>query len=198
MAAAKTPRRVTVEVTEQDIAKAHINDSYKCVVSQAIARTVPTATNIETDTQTVRFTVDGERRVYLCPYAVAGYVIAFDAGDPIEPFSFQLREPRIKKRKLNTESGKIATRAATRARRAAVKAPVSEDSPTQSDDPAKAAKAAYAQARAEHPGPVRKTVGEEGTNFSPPRVWKKKRRSYGHRLLRINRLPGDTAESKIL
>lgn len=183
---AKTPGRISVEVTASDIERAHRNDSYTCVVAQAIARTVPTATNVDVDTQSIRFTVDDERRIYMTPYAVQGYVIAFDAGDGIEPFSFQLRDPRRAARRIRTESGKTAQRAYNRVRRSSAKAPkkVTSETPTSDDVTSvqSAAKAAYAEARAANPGPESKVAGRK----APPRVFKKKRRAYGHRLLRIN------------
>lgn len=191
-AVAKTPGRISVEVTASDIERAHRNDSYKCVVAQAIARTVPMATNVDVDTQSIRFTVDNERRIYMTPYAVQGYVIAFDAGDDIEPFSFQLRDPRRAARRLRTESGKIAQRAYNKARREPAKTPAkvtskaaTDKNVTSVDDVTSvqsAAKAAYAEARAANPGPESKVAGRK----APPRVFKKKQRSYGHRLLRIN------------
>lgn len=214
---AKTPTRITIEVNEADIERAHVSDSYNCVVSQAIARTVRSATNIETDTQSIRFTVDDERRIYMTPYAVQGYVIAFDAGDPIEPFSFQLRDPRRAKRKVRTTAGKEAQKASAAARRKATAkaatparaeaqrildraaARLQQDAvvpPVQTtlaaasgttDDPKAAAKAAYAAARAAHGNAPTTKPAEDGvTRKAPPRVFKRKRRAYGHRLLRIN------------
>ena len=100
--------RFTVKVTEKDIERAQRNDSYTCVVAQAIARTLPDATRIEVDTQTIRFTRNNARYVYLTPWAVYGYVVGFDAGDEIVPFTFQLRDPRRAARKVRTESGKQA------------------------------------------------------------------------------------------
>jgi len=192
----RVPTRVTVEVTEDDILRAHLNDSYKCVVSQAIARTVPTATNIETDTQTVRFTVEGERRIYMTPYAVQGYVIAFDAGDPIEPFSFQLRDPKRIARKIRTETGRAADQAATRARRKARRS-VTEPDGTVQENEADAAKAAYAAVveKSREANSTQRSP-EKGGSRGTPLVFKRKRRMYGHRLLRINRLDGDTAQSE--
>jgi hypothetical protein len=185
------PKRITIKVTEADIERAHRNDSYKCVVAQAIARTVSGATNIDVDTQAIRFTVDGERRVYMTPYAVQGYVIAFDAGDPIEAFSFQLRDPVKVKRQVKTEAGKIAARAAENARHATRKArlePLASGSIAIPDEANEAAKAAYAEARKAHPGATNQLAAPG--RAAPPRVWKKKRRAYGHRLLRINREEG--------
>ena len=64
--AAAQQKRFKVEVTEEDISKAQRNNSYKCVVAQAIARTIPDATRIEVDTQAIRFTraETGERWLY--------------------------------------------------------------------------------------------------------------------------------------
>jgi hypothetical protein len=177
--------RIMIKVTEADIERAHRNDSYTCVVAQAIARAVPDATRIEVDSQAIRFTTEGQRRLYLTPYAVQGYVIAFDAGDPIEPFQFQLRDPRRLRRNLKTPEGAAANNAATRARRAAgkeastarVEAPVAA--------PREAAKAAYAEARRSAPSAT-VARSDRGGRKAPPRVFKKKRRAYGHRLLRIN------------
>jgi len=188
--------RFNVEVTEADIERAHKNDSYNCVVAQAVARTVPDATRIEVDSQTIRFTTQNERRVYMTPYAVQGYVIAFDAGDHIEPFSFQLRDPKRIKRVLNTEAGKAVRRATERARRGAKKsataiAKTENDVITGMEDPKQAATAAYAEAKRDHAKgeTLRKVDG--GDRKAPPRVFKKKQRSYGHRLLRINQQGDD-------
>lgn len=179
--------RWNIEVTEKDIAKAKRNDSYVCVVSQAIARAIPDSTRIETDTQTIRFTRNGERYVFLTPYAVAGYVIAFDAGDPIRPFSFQLRNPIQAKRKRFTAVGQKLNRARTRARRAVHKkakaAGLFPDAPEVQAEARQAAIQAYAEASQQHPGePLSNQTGAR----MPPKVFKRKERSYGHRLLRIN------------
>jgi len=182
--------RFKVDVTERDIARAHKDDSYKCVVAQAIARTVPDATRIEVDVQSIRFTTgDGERRIYMTPYVVAGYVVAFDAGDPIEPFSFQLRDPKRVARKLKTTTGKAADRAYRRAKAKPDSKPstkvakgsvaTSVDAPD--DDP----KAAYAEVASKATEPM--YASDRGGPKPPPRVFKTKRRTYGHRLLRVNR-----------
>jgi hypothetical protein len=191
--AARTPTRITVEVTERDIERAHRNDSYTCVVAQAVARTVKEATRIEVDTQTIRFTVDDERRVYMTPYAVQGYVIAFDAGDAIEPFSFQLRNPRRVGRRIRTEAGKAALRASNKARRAAeqtaVAHPAKRATARSEDDPRTAATEAYREAREVTKGEP--ATQRKGVGAPPPRVWKRKKRTYGMRLLRINRELGE-------
>jgi hypothetical protein len=192
VATAKT--RINVEVTEADIERAHKNDSYKCVVAQAVARIVPDATHVDVDTQTIRFTRQetGERLIYLTPYAVQGYVIAFDAGEAIEPFSFQLRNPIPASRRAKTSAGRTAHRVAQKARRQAAQARSTqvsssgdEDGVTESPEPREAAKAAYAEARAtQKKAPT--TASVRAGRKPPPRVFKKKRRVYGHRVLRIN------------
>jgi hypothetical protein len=184
--------RFTVDVTEKDIARAKRNDSYICVVSQSVARARPAATNIETDTQTIRFSEHGKRFVYLTPYAVQGYVIAFDAGDPIQPFKFQLRNPIKVSQKRRTPKGASANAAATRARARVRQKARAAGLPLQDAavvaDVRQAAKAAYVEAAAQRPGPL--SVGEAGRH-APPRVFRRKQRSYGHRLLRINQVDAE-------
>lgn len=188
----KQGARYNIEVTEKDIAKAKRNDSYICVVSQAIARAIPDATRIETDSQTIRFTKNGDRLVFLTPYAVQGYVIGFDAGDPIQPFSFQLRTPIKHSRRRLTEAGVKVNRASVRAgRRVAKKAKhagLPLDAAEVKREAREAAKAAYAEA-------VSVSAGMPLSTTTPgryvPRVFKRKHRTYGHRLLRINQEPAD-------
>jgi len=187
----KPMSRFNVEVTERDIARATATDSYRCVVAQAVARTIPDATRIEVDTQSIRFTRDDARFIYLTPYAVQGYVIAFDAGEPIEPFSFQLRNPQRVARRVRTETGKAADRAAFHARKDPLVPPTdgtSTQSKTPKAKPSKPkddARAAYAAGAAAAKEPLQKS---DGGRRSPPRVFKAKQRSYGHRLLRINQV----------
>jgi hypothetical protein len=194
----KTARgdRFIIEVTEKDIARAHQNDSYKCVVAQAIARNIPDAHRIEVDTQAIRFTRTStqQRYIYLTPYAVQGYVIAFDAGEKIEPFRFGLNERGLlrAKRKILTPTGKMANaaakRAQTRARRLPAPVVAGPHPPVVAGDlentPSMTAREAYAQARAANPGPASST--NDGERKAPRRVFKTRVRQYGHRVLRIN------------
>jgi hypothetical protein len=178
--------RFNVHVTEKDIERAKRNDSYTCVVAQAIARTVPDATRIEVDNQTIRFTRPGRRLKFLTPYVVAGYVVAFDAGDPIAPFSFQLRNPIQAAKKTYTPVGRAIHRARNVARRQAKKrakvAGLPLDSPEVTAQIRESATAAYAEAVQANPGQQSTQPGR----ITAVRVFKKKQRSYGHRLLRIN------------
>ena len=187
MADAKNRRRFNIEVTQKDIERAHRNDSYICVVSQAIARAIPDATRIETDSQAIRLTRNGQRFVYLTPYAVSGYVIAFDAGDPIQPFSFQLRDPAKVRTVHRTQRGQRSDSAARsarwRARQKAIADGQSADDPKVKAETRAAAKAAYTAAASSGSGPM--ATAQRGRK-APPRVFRRKQRSYGHRLLRIN------------
>jgi hypothetical protein len=210
----KTARgdRFIIEVTEKDIARAHQNDSYKCVVAQAIARNIPDAHRIEVDTQAIRFTRTStqQRYVYLTPYAVQGYVIAFDAGEKIEPFRFGLNERGLlrAKRRILTPAGKIANAAAkrahTRARRRPSSVVTGSQPPVEPGSQAReiadrdnilsvTAREAYAQARAANPGPITST--NDGERRAPRRVFKTRVREYGHRVLRINQ-PTPTAPAQ--
>jgi len=193
-----TATRYNIEVSDADIAKAKRNDSYMCVVTQAIARAIPDATRIETDTQTTRFTRNGERLMFLTPYAVTGYIIAFDAGDPIEPFTFQLRNPIHAKRQRMTEAGHKVNRARKTARQKVVKkareAGIPLDAPEVQAEAREAAKAAYAAASADH-ADAKKRLTTPGRRVMP-RVFKRKERAYGHRLLRINQKPVEAAPSE--
>jgi hypothetical protein len=84
------PTTYRITVNPEDLARASRRDAYQCAVALAIKRTLPDATRIEVDSQTIRFTRDRERFVYLTPPVVEGYVIVFDAGTPLEPFAFTL------------------------------------------------------------------------------------------------------------
>lgn len=107
----------TIAVTQDDIDRALRRKSGRCVVATAVARSIPDATRVEVDLQTVRFTADGERRVYLTPPAASGYVVAFDAGDDIHPFAFKLSE----RQRVNVRQDKHTPAAKERGRvRAAV------------------------------------------------------------------------------
>jgi hypothetical protein len=121
--------RFEVAVTQSDIDRALQSNSAKCVVAQAIARTLPDATRIEVDTQTIRFTLGAERYAYLTPYSVTGYVIAFDAGDEIHPFRFRLYEEQkvAIRQRHRTEAGKVANKVNEEKRRAKAKAKASRE-----------------------------------------------------------------------
>jgi hypothetical protein len=166
------PRRFTVQVTTQDIERAVRKHSGKCAVAIALARVRPGAHHIEVDIQTIRFTdEDGRRWSWQTPWQAAQYVVDFDAGDDIAPFSFRLDPARAIeiKRRVRTPEGKEAHVAAQRARRAS--------------------KPAKAKPRRRAASGTQSTFegGDGARAKAPPRVYKTSRRMYGHRHLRINK-----------
>lgn len=90
---AKTPRRLTLEITQEDIDNAMHRNSNRCAIADCITRTIPGASRVLVDLQTIRFTVDGERRTYFTPRPAAQYLIMFDAGRTVAPRPLRLDKP---------------------------------------------------------------------------------------------------------
>ena len=200
--------RWTIEVTQNDIDRAHVNDSYRCVVATALARQIPDASHIEVDLQTIRFTREGERLIYLTPYTAAGYVVAFDAGDEMEPFSFSLRNPTKARRRKATSAGREVDRkrnrvAAARQRVARAEATLAKPSEERSAKQTHHAKEVLERAPeeiAEVKRELAETQAAHVTAGTPqtethaqgrvvPKVYKTKSRAYGQRILRVNQAP---------
>jgi hypothetical protein len=201
--------RWTVEITQDDIDRAHQNDSYRCVIATSLARQIPDATKIEVDIQTIRFTRGGERLIYLTPYTAAGYVVAFDAGDEIEPFSFSLRNPTKTRRTKTTAAGRDvmqknsrvrsaqmrldraeATLAKPREERSAKQTQHAEKVLAQAPQEIAEAEREVAETRAVYrdAGTPQKETQTPGRTI--PKVYKTKSRAYGQRVLRVNQEPG--------
>jgi hypothetical protein len=101
----KAPRKTwNIQVTEDDIQWAQRNNSSKCVVAKAIARTLPECSYIGVDIQTVRFSLGLWRYEYLTPPSIQDYIVSFDAGDVIKPFKFRLQRPKIRERQVLSDS----------------------------------------------------------------------------------------------
>lgn len=170
-------RRIRINVTQRDIEHGIRGDSSRCMVVVALARAVPNASRIEVDTQTIRFTDgDGDRWAYITPPIAEAYVVEFDAGDPIEPFAFTLdRERAVKvRRRINTPSD------ADRATKAA------RDKITNNDRRGVRSSPELIEVASTH---IPYAVDDPDARRSPRRVFKTKKRSYGHRMLRVNREP---------
>jgi hypothetical protein len=202
--------RWTVEVTQGDIDRAHVNDSYRCVIATALARQIPDATRIEVDLQTIRFTRGDERLIYLTPYAAAGYVVAFDAGDEIEPFSFTLRNPTKTRRQRATPAGRdvaqkrnrvVAVRQKIERAEATLAKPQVERSARQTEHaeqvlaqaPEEIAEAERELEETKAAYRIAGTPQKEEKNPGArtlPKVYKTKNRAYGQRVLRVNQAPG--------
>jgi hypothetical protein len=199
-------KQVHVEVTQADIDKGIRKDSAACVVATAIARAFPDATRINVDLQTVRFTSNGERQVFLTPPPVIGYVVAFDAGEDIHPFGFRLRYDQMVnvRRKRKTEAGRAKARAREKVRRAEARHTSTQQRLAGLDVEAEAerrkARASERAARTErreavaerdavmaaYAGQVEAEPSDTTRRPSPGRVFARKERAYGLRLLRIN------------
>lgn len=102
--------RRRIKITQAEIDKAKPQKSGACLVARAIAAKFPDASRIDVDQQTIRFTRNGERWVYLTPWAVQRYIVEFDAGDPIDPFEFSLTQSVQIQRRTRSESGKEVLR----------------------------------------------------------------------------------------
>lgn len=189
-----------IDVTQADIDRARVKDSSRCVVATAIGRSIPAASRISVDVQTIRFTIAGERFVYLTPPAVTGYVIAFDAGDKIHPFRFRLRrdqELRVRA-KTKTAAGKAddKTRRATRKARQTLdeaEQKARREATNASRRAVRQARNALAEAEAERAAVMAAYTEQpryetDDMTLPPPtkRMHKARQRHYGHREMRIN------------
>ena len=89
--------RLTIEVTEADIATAVPKDSGHCAIADAIARQIPGASGVTVDLATIRWSdkAAGKRYTYLTPRTAQVLLLDFDNGDraACQPFSFVLWEP---------------------------------------------------------------------------------------------------------
>lgn len=82
-----------VTVTEETIARSVRGDSRRCMIRNAVSEAVPSAKRIIVDLHYVRFTLaDGYRRRYPLPQVAAYNLLSFEAGEPIAPFRFTLRD----------------------------------------------------------------------------------------------------------
>jgi hypothetical protein len=189
--------RVRLRITQEDIDKAHRKDSFSCVVAQAVARTIPEAHHIEVDTQTIRWTENGVRYLWLTPYVAQEYVISFDAGHQIRPFTCTLSRRTPVQQQERTKAGTEIDRARSAVRTAEEGLERTEAAAEREDATLKqvgAAKARVTKARhtleavqAAHRGEKQIVrLPGPGRSKAPPRVFKKRERHYGRRVLRIN------------
>jgi hypothetical protein len=194
----------TIHVTDEDITRAVKAQSARCVIATAIARSIPGATKVAVDLQALRFTVDGERHVYFTPPGAVGYVVAFDAGDTIHPFSFRLSEAHrlpIAPTRPKSPAGIERTSASNRVRAAQRAVDKAEQVLSEATTDAErevattrlveratkldAARSAQEEVLAETAGQRTETSPQTGTRRVPT-TFKRGSRHYGHRALRIN------------
>ena len=180
-----------------------------------MARSIPGATRVDVDLQTVRFTIPGEgRRIYLTPPAASGYVIAYDAGDDIHPFVFRLSErhqvrPRNDKktpaaRARERATGNLKNAEVSQARAEAKRLELGDDADPVAaglaDRVLKEAKSKVTKRKRERRAVEREVAGlpqiepdltpdpatGQRAAKPPARAFKYGTRAYGHRDLRIN------------
>jgi hypothetical protein len=92
--------RFRIYVTKEILETAIKRDSHHCAVQMSIEDQIPWAKRITVDTQTIRFTDDRKkatgrwvRNWYLTPRVIQQYIVDWDAGKPVKPFSFLLKQP---------------------------------------------------------------------------------------------------------
>jgi hypothetical protein len=84
-----------ISVIQQDIDLGIRNDGYDCMVALSIRRLIPGAKSTWVTANRIAFSVGEKRYVYLPPPPVAGYIVDFDAGRKIKPFSYVLTDSAI-------------------------------------------------------------------------------------------------------
>lgn len=98
-----------ITVTEPIIERACQRDSRHCMVAEAIQAEKPAWRNISVDLQTIRWTNPRTRTRYtaLTPEPVGRAIVAFDRGEPVEPFDVTLRPVhRVKTKKAKAEQSR--------------------------------------------------------------------------------------------
>ena len=65
------------------------------MIADAVREALPEVKSISVDLQTIRFSDPGrgQRYTYLTPMIAQDYLVAFDEGQPLEPFEFRLNSP---------------------------------------------------------------------------------------------------------
>lgn len=207
-------KQYRVKVLAEDFADGIPNDSNRCAVKRAISREIPGARRVEVDLQTVRFSLDGERHVFLTPWRVSEYVIAFDAGDEelMLPFEFVLRPSQQVgskvRRQAFTEEGQKIDRARNRIRKLnAKRAKVLETADDPNATPAQQHQAGatiamideqidqleqdYAEVRAQVKASGKpRTLVVHSDAPKAPRLAKTRTRKFGQRQYRVNQAEG--------
>jgi len=85
-------RRVTVEVTAEDIAAGEHFACDRCPIAIAVKRCSGEPFASVTHYR-IRLSPDGDSRVAKPPAAVGDFIWAFDQGHPVQPFSFEVELP---------------------------------------------------------------------------------------------------------
>jgi hypothetical protein len=91
-------RKLQIDVQQFFISTAEKKDSRYCMIAEAIGTQYPHLANVQVDTQAIRVTDRKEREqlIFMTPLSVQEAILRFDEGEPVKPFRFQLREPRVR------------------------------------------------------------------------------------------------------
>lgn len=96
----RAPRspNLTVVLTLEKIEESIRRDSKHCWIAEAIKEQFPFLTNVLVDTATIRASHPdkGLRYIYLTPQIARNGIYRYDHGEPVEPFSFQLRAAHVR------------------------------------------------------------------------------------------------------
>jgi hypothetical protein len=86
-----------INVTRELVERATQRDSRHCMIAEAIKEAHPHYTHILVDLATIRWSNPrtGNRYVCLTPVAAGNALVAFDQGEPIEPFSFSIQTMQV-------------------------------------------------------------------------------------------------------
>lgn len=84
-------RKITVNVTQEDIDNGEPDDCSECPVALAIWRELPLFRGVRVNRDGI-YLVDMDNRVYErdFPHGVLNFIGLFDEGGYVEPFSFEL------------------------------------------------------------------------------------------------------------
>jgi hypothetical protein len=85
-------KSIYLNVKKQHIDESTKKDSKHCMIADAIRSRFEQAKYIKVDTQSIRFTdlKTGKRYQFFTPTKAQAAILAFDRGDAVKPFHFQL------------------------------------------------------------------------------------------------------------
>lgn len=115
-----------ITVRKEHIENAKRKDSHHCMIADAI-RDCTNGQYIRVDVQSIQFSdvKSGERFIYLTPPIAQNAIIRWDKGIEVQPFSFEIHDPKIKKVRTrwtgNVEARNAAQRKYEKKRRLARK-----------------------------------------------------------------------------
>lgn len=101
-------------VTREIIERAQVKDSAHCMIAEAVKAARPEARFVSVDLQTIRFTEQDRRYVYLTPRVAQVALIRFDQGVKQEPWEVGLANGQSTEARVLTKSGKRQRRSKAR------------------------------------------------------------------------------------